>query len=134
MSQAIRKAVRKTFERIARESYVTETKAEAILIVLRERFKKVPKATENAIRQLRDPIALDSWTAYAASCQSMDEFHARNELVDSPFRIETVFGKGYSPPLEGQGWFLPIVLGVCEYGSILLVWTDVIRRGNRRFA
>jgi len=56
----------------------TEAKAEAILIVLRERFKKVkvPKATESAIRQLRDPVALDSWTAYAASCQSMDEFAA----------------------------------------------------------
>jgi hypothetical protein len=34
----------------------------------------LPKATENAIRQLRDPVALNSWTAYAASCQSMDEF------------------------------------------------------------
>ena len=54
----------------------TKAKAEAILIVLRERFKKVPKATENAIRQLRDPVALDSWTAYAASCQSMNEFAA----------------------------------------------------------
>jgi len=53
-----------------------EAKAEAILIVLQERFKKVPKATETAIRQLRDPVALDSWTAYAASCQSMDEFVA----------------------------------------------------------
>ena len=75
MSQAV-KAVRKTFERIARESYVADAKAEAILIVLRERFKKIPKTTENAIRQLRDPVALDSWTAYAASCQSMDEFVA----------------------------------------------------------
>jgi DNA polymerase III psi subunit len=54
----------------------TEAKAEAVLIVLRERFKKVPKITENAIRQLRDPVALDSWTAYAASCQSMDDFVA----------------------------------------------------------
>ena len=53
-----------------------KAKAEAILIVLRERFKKVPKATENAIRQLRDPVALDSWTAYAVSCKSMDEFVA----------------------------------------------------------
>jgi len=72
MSQAV-KQVRKTFERIARESYIaegkTEGKSEAILIILRERFKKVPKATESAIRQLRDPVALNSWTAYAASCQ-----------------------------------------------------------------
>ena len=79
MSQAV-KQVRKTFERIARESYIaegkTEGKSEAILIILRERFKKVPKATESAIRQLRDPVALNSWTAYAASCQSMDEFVA----------------------------------------------------------
>ena len=53
-----------------------EAKAEAILIVLRERFKKVPNVTESAIRQLRDPVALDSWTAYAASCKSMEEFVA----------------------------------------------------------
>jgi hypothetical protein len=58
------------------ERLVIPTKAEAILIILRERFKKVPKLTESAIRQLRDPVALDSWTAYAASCQSMDEFAA----------------------------------------------------------
>ncbi|MCL2711496.1 MAG: hypothetical protein FWE95_11510, partial [Planctomycetaceae bacterium] len=51
-------------------------KAEAVLTVLRARFRKVPKVTESAIRQMSDPIALDSWAAYAATCQSMDEFVA----------------------------------------------------------
>jgi len=53
-----------------------EGKAEAVLTVLRARFKQVPKVTESAIRQMSDPIALDSWSAYAATCQSMDEFVA----------------------------------------------------------
>ena len=51
-------------------------KAEAVLTVLRARFKQVPKVTESAIRQMSDSIALDSWAAYAATCQSMDEFVA----------------------------------------------------------
>jgi hypothetical protein len=49
-------------------------KAEAVLTVLRARFKKVPKGIENVIRQMADPIALDSWAAHAATCQSLDEF------------------------------------------------------------
>ena len=53
-----------------------EGKAEAVLTVLRARFKQVPKVTESAIRQMSDSIALDSWAAYAATCQSMDEFVA----------------------------------------------------------
>jgi len=46
----------------------------AVLTVLRARFKKVPKGVENAIRGISDSIALESWTAYAATCQSMEEF------------------------------------------------------------
>ena len=49
-------------------------KADALLKVLRARFNKVPKETEKRISQMTDPIALDSWTAYAATCQSMNEF------------------------------------------------------------
>jgi hypothetical protein len=49
-------------------------KAEAVLTVLRARFHRVPKETEKAIRRMTDPIALDSWTAHAATCQSMKEF------------------------------------------------------------
>ena len=49
-------------------------KAEAALAVLRARFKRVPKAVEKAILAMSDPIALESWAAQAATCQSMDEF------------------------------------------------------------
>jgi len=49
-------------------------KAESVLTVLRTRFDRVPKGVERAIRQMTDPVALDSWTAQAASCQSMREF------------------------------------------------------------
>ena len=49
-------------------------KAEAVLTVLRAKFHRVPRETEKAIRQMTDPIALDSWTAHAATCKSMDEF------------------------------------------------------------
>ena len=49
-------------------------KIEAVLTVLRTRFRRVPKDVEKAIRQMSDPIALDSWTALAVVCKSMDEF------------------------------------------------------------
>jgi hypothetical protein len=49
-------------------------KAETVLTVLRARFRRVPKEVEKTIRQMTDPIALDSWAAYAATCQSLDEF------------------------------------------------------------
>jgi hypothetical protein len=53
-----------------------EGKIETLLKVLRARFKKVPKETENLIRQMTDPIALDSWAVHAATCGSMSEFTA----------------------------------------------------------
>jgi predicted transposase/invertase (TIGR01784 family) len=49
-------------------------KIEAVLTVLRTRFHKVPKDVEKAVRQMTDPVALDSWTAHAATCKTMDEF------------------------------------------------------------
>ena len=49
-------------------------KAEAVLTILRTRFHQIPKDVEKAIRQMTDPIALDSWIAHATTCQSMDEF------------------------------------------------------------
>ena len=49
-------------------------KTEAILAVLRARFRRVPKETENAVRQIADTVALDSWAAHAAVCTSMEEF------------------------------------------------------------
>ena len=55
-----------------------EGKAEAgrnaVLTVLRARFKKVPTEVEMAICSMTDSIALESWAATAATCATMDEF------------------------------------------------------------
>jgi len=51
-----------------------EGKAETLLKILRERFNRIPKETEKSIRQMTDPIALDSWAVQAATCKSMNEF------------------------------------------------------------
>jgi 50S ribosomal subunit-associated GTPase HflX len=56
------------------EKYGAPSKAETVMVVLRARFSRVPKEVERTIRQIADPIALDSWAAQAATCQSMDEF------------------------------------------------------------
>ena len=49
-------------------------KATSVLTILRERFKKVPKGVENAIRQMRDPIALESLIVHAVHSKTLDEF------------------------------------------------------------
>jgi hypothetical protein len=48
--------------------------AKTVLTFLRARFKSVPKSVEKAILAISDSIALESWAAQAATCQSMDEF------------------------------------------------------------
>ena len=53
---------------------VARGKAETVLTVLRARFKKVPQDIKTAILNISDPIALESWAAQAATCQSLDEF------------------------------------------------------------
>jgi len=53
---------------------IARGKAETILTILRAKFRRVPRDTEKAIRQITDPIALDSWAVQAATCQSIDEF------------------------------------------------------------
>ena len=52
----------------------TEGKAETVLTFLRAKFKRIPKETEKAIRQMTDPIALDSLAAHIVNCESLDEF------------------------------------------------------------
>ena len=47
---------------------------EAVVTVLRTRFKRVPKEVEKTIRQMVDLVALESWLVQAVACQSMDEF------------------------------------------------------------
>ena len=79
MSQAV-KQVRKTFERIARESYVAEAEAktsrEIILGSIRGKFGKVPKNIEKAVNQMNDPIALKSLAVRTGSCTTLAEFEA----------------------------------------------------------
>ena len=53
---------------------IAKAKAESVLTVLRARFNKVPKEVESTIRQMTDTVALDSWLAYASTCQSTKEF------------------------------------------------------------
>ena len=45
-----------------------------VLAVLRARFKRVPKDVEQAILAVTDLIALESWAAQAATCDTLDEF------------------------------------------------------------
>jgi len=52
----------------------TKGKIETLLKILRARFRRVPAETEKVIRQMTDPIALDSWAVHAATCSSLDEF------------------------------------------------------------
>ena len=68
---AIGKAVGKAEGKVEGKA---EGKAEGILTVLRTRFNRIPKDVEKAVLQMTDPIALDSWTAYATTCQTMNEF------------------------------------------------------------
>ena len=49
-------------------------RAAALLGVLQNRFKRVPKRTEVAIRQMTNTVALQSWLEFALSCQSLKEF------------------------------------------------------------
>ena len=57
-----------------KDAWKAEGKAETVLTVLRARFKKVPKKVEKAIHAMTDSIALESWAATAATCDTMDEF------------------------------------------------------------
>ena len=58
----------------AGEAEVLHEKAESILTFLRARFRRVPKAVEQKIRNTKDKIVLESWTAHAGSCLTMQEF------------------------------------------------------------
>jgi len=55
-----------------------EGKAEAgrgmVLTFLRAKFGKVPKGIEQTIRQMSDPVALESLAVHAAHSKTLDEF------------------------------------------------------------
>ena len=49
-------------------------KAETVLTFLRAKFSRVSKETEKAIRQMTDPVALDSLAAHVIHSETLDEF------------------------------------------------------------
>ena len=49
-------------------------KAEAVLAILRAKFKRTPKGIETSIRQMTDPVALDSLAVHAAQSTTLNEF------------------------------------------------------------
>jgi len=55
---------------------IAEAGRNMVLTFLLAKFERVPQEIENAIRQMNDPIALDSWAAQVATSQSMEEFIA----------------------------------------------------------
>ena len=73
MSQAV-KAVRKAFADIARESYVAEGGARAIIRILTRRFRTVSKPIKNKASSIVNIDRLDQLTDQALDCQSLDEF------------------------------------------------------------
>ena len=48
--------------------------ASAILKLLQDKFNRVPKKIENAVRSMVDPVALESLVVHAAHCKSLKEF------------------------------------------------------------
>jgi len=76
MSQAVL-AARKALAKIrAWEGGKAEGKKDTLLKILRARFRRVPKDVEATINEMTDPVALDSWAVYAATCESLNEFAA----------------------------------------------------------
>jgi hypothetical protein len=51
-----------------------EGKADALLTILRKKFKKVPKGVENVHRGMTDSIAIESLLAHALDSRTLDEF------------------------------------------------------------
>ncbi|MDR1963147.1 MAG: DUF4351 domain-containing protein, partial [Planctomycetaceae bacterium] len=51
-----------------------ETWRNAVLAALRKKFTIVPEHIETVIRQMSDPIALESLHSYALDSQTLDEF------------------------------------------------------------
>jgi hypothetical protein len=74
MSQTVRKGIWATGYESGRAEEKTETSRNMVLTVLRARFKKIPKGVEKAILAISDPVALESWAAHAATCETMGEF------------------------------------------------------------
>jgi len=59
---------------IGRADGIAKGKIETILAILRKRFNRVPKDVGRTIKQMTDPVALESWAVEAATCRTLDEF------------------------------------------------------------
>lgn len=59
---------------VGRAEGKAEGKAETVLTLLRTKFNRVPKEVEKSVRQMADPVALDSLAASIINCASMDDF------------------------------------------------------------
>ena len=59
---------------VGKAENVAGAKADTVLTFLRAKFKRIPKGIEKSIRQMSDPIALDSLAAHIVNCESLDEF------------------------------------------------------------
>jgi len=74
MSQTVKKGIWETGWENGVAAGEVRGGAKAVLTILRAKFKKVPKGVENAIRQMTDPIALESLTVHAVHSETLDEF------------------------------------------------------------
>ena len=51
-----------------------EARREMLMAFLRGRFGTIPQDIEEVVRQMNDPIALESLAARTANCKTLDEF------------------------------------------------------------
>ncbi|MDR2704255.1 MAG: hypothetical protein LBC02_00605 [Planctomycetaceae bacterium] len=58
------------------EKLEAKGKQDMVLLVLRNKFMKVPTKIETAIRDINDPIAIESLCVHALSCRTLKEFAA----------------------------------------------------------
>jgi hypothetical protein len=47
---------------------------DVLLAILRRKFDRIPRETEQTILAMTDTVALESWAVQASMCQSLDEF------------------------------------------------------------
>ena len=61
-------------EEIAEARGEAKGKAETVLTILRAKFNRIPKGVETSIRQMSDPIALESLAAHVIHSDTLEEF------------------------------------------------------------
>ena len=74
MTETIQKGFRYECEVQYTKEGKVEGKIEGVLVILKERFKRVPKEIKKSLATMNDPIALDSLLVHAATCTSLEDF------------------------------------------------------------